>query len=161
MKKFFIAICFLTAAFNTIAIMLGLCVAAKIHTIPGYVLAGVGALSISALLLSAKDIWGRQDAVHRCMRIFWCLALLVNFATVFFATGNHIILAKPLSDSTNYEWSQVYGAGVIQLITIAVLTIFLTAAPIGVSYLHKSFFEDEEEYVRVVPEQRAGGRATA
>jgi hypothetical protein len=146
MKKFFIAVCFLATVFDTLATMLGLCVAAKVKTVPGYVFCGIGALSIIALMVSAQDIWRREDAVHRSMRIFWLIAILVNAATVFLATGNHIILEKPLSDSVTYEWGQVYeAANMLQLITIAVLTIFLTCAPVAVSYTWKSFYEDDEE----------------
>jgi preprotein translocase subunit SecG len=149
MKKFFIAICFLTTIFNTLAIMLGLCVAAKIKTVPGYIFSGVGALSIVALMVSARDAWTRGDAVHRCIRVFWCLALMVNIATVFLATGNHIILEMPLSNSASFNWNQVKDAELLQRLTIVVLTIFLTAAPIGVSYLWKSFYEDDEEHAEI------------
>jgi hypothetical protein len=153
MKKFFISVCLLTTVFDAISIMFGLCVAAKIRTIPGYVFCGVAALGILALMVSARDAWCRIDLFHRCLKIFWCLALMVNLAAVFFATGNHIILQKPLSDSITYDWNEVYLAGVTQLVTMAVLTIFLTAAPIALSFLWGTFFEDVEDFDEVLRPQ--------
>jgi hypothetical protein len=145
MKKFFIAICLMASVFDAISVMLGVCVAGKIHTLLGYVISGVAALMILALMLSARDAWCRDDIVHKCIRIFWALALMANVATVFFATGNHIILQMPLSNSVTYEWNDVYAAGALQLSTIAVMTIFLTAAPVGLSFLWGTFFEDVED----------------
>ena len=154
MKKFFIVVCFLTTIFDFASIMLGLCVAAKISTIPGYVFCGVGALGILALMLSARDAWCRRDAFHRCLRIFWWLAIVMNVLMVFLASGNHIILQRPLTDSVKYDWQDVYNAGYVQLGTIAVLTIFLTAAPIGLSFLWGTFFEDAEDLDEVLNRPR-------
>jgi hypothetical protein len=161
MKKFFIAICLIASVFDAIAVMLGVCVAGKIHTIPGYVISGVGALMIIALMLSARDAWCRDDIVHRCIRIFWALALMANVSTVFFATGNHIVLQMPLSNSVSYDWNDVYKAGFVQLATIAVLTIFLTAAPVGLSFLWGTFFEDIEDLDEALrPGNRKPAQAT-
>jgi hypothetical protein len=145
MKKFFIAICLLSTVFDAASIILGLCVAAKINTIPGYVFCGVGGLGILALMLSTHDAWYHEDIFHRCLRIFWWLAILMNVLMVFLASYVHVILRNALSDSVNYDLHKVFSADLIQLSTIVVLTIFLTASPIGLSFLWGTFFEDAGE----------------
>jgi hypothetical protein len=145
MRKFFIIVCFVATVFDGITSMFGFCVAAKIRTVPGYAFALVGALLVIALTLSARDVWSKPDVFYKCLRPFWCLALLVNIGTVILAGCNHIILERPLTESTTFDWQQVRSAGLLERATILILTIFLTGAPIVVSYTWNKFFEDDEE----------------
>jgi hypothetical protein len=145
MRKFFIAICFIATFFDCVAVMLGLCVSAKVKTDPGYAASSVGALIVVGLLLTTRDIWRNKDAVHRAMRFFWGLALCVNITAVFLTGANHIILERPISDSTTFNGHEVYAAGFLQLITVVVFTIFLTGAPVAVSHLWRLFYEEEED----------------
>jgi hypothetical protein len=147
MRKFFIVVCFLSTVLDGLATALGLCVAIQAQTIPGYIFATGGALIVIALMVSTRDVWGRGDAFHRYMRIFWFMGLFVNIAAVLLASFNHIILGKPLTDSINQDWQQVHGAGWMQIITILVLTAFLTGAPVAVSHLWKTFYDDEDEEI--------------
>jgi len=146
MKKFFVIVCFLAAIFDCLVVTLGFCVATIVKTTPGYIFSIVGALIIVALLVTTSDVWRRDDSVHRVMRIFWALSLLVNFVCVWLGAANHILLHKPISDSTNFTLEAVFmESNLLQIATSCVLTIFLTVAPIGLSYFWKSFYEDDEE----------------
>ena len=55
MKKFFIAVCVLATVFDGFATALGLCVAAKVRTFPGYLFSSVEALIVIALMVSTRD----------------------------------------------------------------------------------------------------------
>ena len=153
MKKFLIAMCYIATLFNGIGTTLGICVAAQVKTMPGYAFNTVGALMILALVLSTSDVWRRRDSFHRNLRIFWFLALAVNLIAVFLAGLNHVILQNPLSVATDFDWNKVKASSLIQLLTVAILTIFLTGAPVALSFQWRQFFdddsdEDEHEHVK-------------
>jgi hypothetical protein len=146
-KRFLILVCFIATMVDAFTSMLGLCAAARVHTLLGFLFSGVGALIVTALLVSVRDIWARSDNLHRSMRGFVGLAVLVNIVSVLLASFKHIILEKPLFDATQDDWAAVYAADRLQLITILVVTAFLTSAPLAVSHLWKGFFEEEEHEV--------------
>ena len=98
----------------------------------------------------------RTDTFNRCLRPFWGLAFLVNVGTVILAGCNHIILERPLTESTTFDWQQVRSAGLLERATILILAIFLTGAPVVVSYTWKKFFEDDEDEI---PEQKPREKA--
>lgn len=143
MRKFFFAVCFLATIFDGFMTMMGLCVAAKVHTLPGYMFSVVGAFIILALMVSFRDIFTRRDALHRSMRIYWGAALLVNITTVLLAGFNHVVLEKPFSDSVSVEWSKFHDAGLLPKLTMVVLTFFLVGAPIVLSNIWGTFFHGE------------------
>jgi hypothetical protein len=138
-------VCFLSTAVDAFATALGLCVAVQVQTILGYLFASTGALIVISLMMSSRDVWRRDDTFYRFLRIFWSMALFGNIAAVLLASFNHVIMGKPLADSTTQNWQQIHDVGWMQIITVLVLTAFLTGAPVAVSHLWKTFYDDEED----------------
>ena len=113
-------------------------------TCAAFASASIGALLMLSLLANTRDIWKNKDAFHKCIRPFWFTALIATATTVFLASCYHIVLAKPLFEAIHLEWSQVRQSDFLQLVVIVILTAFLTAAPIAVSFTWKKFLDEDE-----------------
>lgn len=152
MHKFLIAVCLLATIFDGFAAMLGLCIAVRAKMPISYGLSAMGALIIVALLLTSQDIWRREENTYRIMIFFWILGFVLNSVAVFFAFANHILLSKSLNDSVSFTMNEFRSETELpQRVIIIVLTAFLTAAPIAVSYLWKSFYDEDDDNT---PEKR-------
>lgn len=121
----------------------------------GYVTCIVGSFALLYLRLCIKTIIIRDKLLYKFIFCSILLALALDFYAVSNSVVAYIIHKHPIGSITDVYWKELWGTTEISVLVFSTaLVIFLTAAPIVLSYLLYEHNEEEDEDNKVPTEKK-------